>query len=154
MPWPECLDATLWFSQRLQSTPPPTAAETFAASSAHRPSVWRGGAALDLSGSTAAGRARARAAPSCCLQWIMLTQEAGSNPPQETGLMLNSWYGKFHLEMRWHHHYHFHLWGAPRARSVARPTLSARAASRRRTRGACRATTACGGRRWSARPSG
>eukprot|EP01047_Picozoa_sp_COSAG01_P010414 COSAG01_NODE_439_length_17034_cov_5.326484_15_plen_27_part_01 len=27
-----------------------------------------------------------------------MSQEAGSNPPQETGLMTNSWYGKFHLE--------------------------------------------------------
>ena len=25
--------------------------------------------------------------------------------------MTNSWYGKFHLEMRWHHQFHFHLWG-------------------------------------------
>ena len=41
----------------------------------------------------------------------MMSQEAGSNPPQETGLMTNSWYGKFHLEMRWHHSFHFFLWG-------------------------------------------
>ena len=32
-----------------------------------------------------------------------MTQEAGEYPPQETGLMLNSWYGKFHTEMRWMH---------------------------------------------------
>ena len=44
-------------------------------------------------------------------QYIMMSQEAGSNPPQETGLMTNSWYGKFHLEMRWHHQFHFELWG-------------------------------------------
>ena len=25
--------------------------------------------------------------------------------------MTNSWYGKFHLEMRWHHQFHFTLWG-------------------------------------------
>jgi len=41
----------------------------------------------------------------------MMSQEAGSNPPQETGLMTNSWYGKFHLEMRMHHQFHFELWG-------------------------------------------
>src|SRR5262249_38624983 len=30
--------------------------------------------------------------------------------PQETGLTLNSWYGKFHLEMHWWHAAHFPLW--------------------------------------------
>jgi hypothetical protein len=44
-------------------------------------------------------------------RYILMSQEAGSNPPQETGLMTNSWYGKFHLEMRWHHQFHFLLWG-------------------------------------------
>jgi hypothetical protein len=31
-------------------------------------------------------------------------------PPQETGLTVNSWYGKFHLEMHWWHATHFALW--------------------------------------------
>ena len=31
----------------------------------------------------------------------------------ETGLTLNSWYGKFHLEMHWWHGVHFALWGHP-----------------------------------------
>ena len=31
-------------------------------------------------------------------------------PPQETGLTVNSWYGKFHLEMHWWHAAHFALW--------------------------------------------
>ena len=34
-------------------------------------------------------------------------------PPQETGLMCNSWFGKFHLEMHWWHAVHFALWGHP-----------------------------------------
>lgn len=33
-----------------------------------------------------------------------------SKPPQETGLTVNSWYGKFHLEMHWWHAAHFVLW--------------------------------------------
>src|SRR5262249_33039662 len=37
-------------------------------------------------------------------------QCAGSRPPQETGLTVNSWYGKFHLEMHWWHAAHFALW--------------------------------------------
>ena len=66
--------------------------------------------ALELSGSTAPGAA-ALERRLVLSQFIMMSQEAGSNPPQETGLMLTSWYGKFHLEMRWHHAMHFHLWG-------------------------------------------
>lgn len=31
-------------------------------------------------------------------------------PPQETGLVHNSWHGKFHLEMHWWHAAHFALW--------------------------------------------
>ena len=31
-------------------------------------------------------------------------------PSQETGLLFNSWYGKFHLEMHWWHAAHFALW--------------------------------------------
>ena len=32
-------------------------------------------------------------------QYLTAIQCAGSMPPQETGLTVNSWYGKFHLEM-------------------------------------------------------
>ena len=106
---PVCLDANFLVSPRLQSTPPPTAAETFQACASHWPAVWQSGAALDLSGSTAAG-AHELERRLVLSQYIMLSQEAGTNPPQETGLMLNSWYGKFHLEMRWHHQAHFFLW--------------------------------------------
>ncbi|HWP43552.1 MAG TPA: glycoside hydrolase family 65, partial [Blastocatellia bacterium] len=41
-------------------------------------------------------------------------QCAGSKPPQETGLTVNSWYGKFHLEMHWWHAAHFPLWNRSR----------------------------------------
>ncbi|MGO4419866.1 hypothetical protein AB4Z54_14300, partial [Streptomyces sp. MCAF7] len=34
-------------------------------------------------------------------------------PPQESGLVANSWYGKFHLEMHWWHAAHFAAWGRP-----------------------------------------
>lgn len=37
----------------------------------------------------------------------------GSNPPQETGLTYNSWYGRPHMEMTWWHGVHFALWGHP-----------------------------------------
>ena len=34
----------------------------------------------------------------------------GSLPSAETGLLFNSWYGKFHLEMHWWHSVHFAAW--------------------------------------------
>jgi hypothetical protein len=43
-------------------------------------------------------------------QYLTAIQCAGSMPPQETGLTVNSWYGKFHLEMHWWHAAHFALW--------------------------------------------
>ncbi|HYG17894.1 MAG TPA: hypothetical protein VD816_03155, partial [Ohtaekwangia sp.] len=46
-------------------------------------------------------------------QYLTRIQCAGSLPPQETGLTMNSWYGKFHLEMHWWHAVHFALWDRP-----------------------------------------
>jgi len=43
-------------------------------------------------------------------QYLTAIQCAGSRPPQETGLVCNSWHGKFHLEMHWWHSVHFALW--------------------------------------------
>lgn len=120
----DCLHATLWFTQQgaagaaggdlAVATPPlpPNTEQTFAASAEHWGKAWQSGAALDLSGSTAVGAAELERRV-VLSQYIMMSQEAGSNPPQETALMTNSWYGKFHLEMRWHHQFHFLLWGRP-----------------------------------------
>src|SRR5699024_4990268 len=44
-------------------------------------------------------------------QYITKLQCSGSQPPQETGLTYNSWYGKPHIEMHWWHGVHFALWG-------------------------------------------
>ena len=46
-------------------------------------------------------------------QYLTRAQCAGAQPPQETGLTYNSWYGKFHLEMAWWHMVHFFLWNRP-----------------------------------------
>jgi hypothetical protein len=43
----------------------------------------------------------------------MAVHDAGILPPQETGLGVNSWYGKFHMEMYWWHAAHWALWGRP-----------------------------------------
>lgn len=46
-------------------------------------------------------------------QYLTKIQNSGSLPPQETGLVFNSWYGKFHLEMHWWHAAHFANWNHP-----------------------------------------
>ncbi|MGQ9620865.1 MAG: hypothetical protein ACUVTX_07775, partial [Bacteroidales bacterium] len=43
-------------------------------------------------------------------RYLTRIQCAGDNPPAETGLTYNTWYGKFHLEMHWWHGVHFALW--------------------------------------------
>jgi hypothetical protein len=43
-------------------------------------------------------------------QYLTAVNCSGSLPPQETGLVCNSWRGRFHLEMHWWHAAHFALW--------------------------------------------
>jgi hypothetical protein len=40
----------------------------------------------------------------------MAVNEAGSLPPQESGLVNNGWFGRFHFEMIWWHLAHYALW--------------------------------------------
>jgi len=44
-------------------------------------------------------------------EYLTAIQSAGKNPPAETGLTMNSWYGRPHMEMYWWHDAHFALWG-------------------------------------------
>ncbi|GAB2805954.1 hypothetical protein GCM10027043_00770 [Ferruginibacter profundus] len=71
---------------------------------------WQRGAAVDFSGSIDA-RAKELERRIVLSQYLTKIQCAGSNPPQETGLTYNSWYGKPHIEMHWWHAVHFALWG-------------------------------------------
>ncbi|WP_428939735.1 glycoside hydrolase family 65 [Fontivita pretiosa] len=71
---------------------------------------WTSGGAIDLSGSTDP-RARELERRIVLSQYLTRVNCAGSLPPQETGLVCNSWYGKFHLEMHWWHGVHFAAWG-------------------------------------------
>jgi hypothetical protein len=71
---------------------------------------WLSGGAVDLSGSTDS-RAAELERRIILSQYLLRAQEAGSNPPQETGLTYNSWYGRPHMEMLWWHMAHNALWG-------------------------------------------
>lgn len=70
---------------------------------------WNSGAAIDLSGSSDS-RWRELERRIVLSQYIMRVNEAGSLPPQESGLVNNGWYGRFHFEMTWWHGVHYALW--------------------------------------------
>ncbi|WP_280419871.1 hypothetical protein [Nocardia carnea] len=73
---------------------------------------WQSGAAIDFSGSRdpRAAELERRVVLS---QYQTAVNCSGSLPPAETGLVTNSWQGKFHLEMHWWHAAHFAAWGRP-----------------------------------------
>jgi hypothetical protein len=81
------------------------------ASAAHWKALWSSGGALDLSGTD--DRRAAEIERRVVLSQYLTAIQNGSLPPQETGLVTNSWFGKQHLEMHWWHAAHFALWGRP-----------------------------------------
>ena len=82
---------------------------TSRASSEHWQAFWTEGAAIDLghSSDTRAPELERRIVLS---QYNTAIHCAGSLPSAETGLLFNSWHGKFHLEMHWWHSAHFTAW--------------------------------------------
>ncbi len=83
-----------------------------AASREHWRQYWTTGGAIDLSGNDDP-RAAELERRIVLSQYVMAVHDAGSLPPQETGLAVNSWFGKFHMEMYWWHAAHWALWGRP-----------------------------------------
>jgi len=75
----------------------------------HWRQFWTNGGAIDFS-ECADPRATELERRVVLSQYLTAIQCSGSHPPQETGLVRNSWYGKFHLEMHWWHAVHFALW--------------------------------------------
>lgn len=73
---------------------------------------WMNGGAIDFSECTDP-RATELERRVILSQYLTKIQCSGTYPPQETGLTMNSWYGKFHLEMHWWHGVHFPLWNRP-----------------------------------------
>jgi hypothetical protein len=93
--------------------------DVLAASTAWWEAFWLSGAAIDLGRSTDP-RAHELERRIVLSQYLTAVNCAGHAPPQETGLVTNSWQGKFHLEMHWWHAAHFAPWGRPEllARSI------------------------------------
>lgn len=75
----------------------------------HWARFWNSGGAIDLSGSKDP-RWMELERRLVLSQYLMAVNEAGSLPPQESGLVNNGWNGKFHWEMYWWHAAHYALW--------------------------------------------
>jgi len=93
----------------LQAKTLPTFTQVKRTAQKHWNTFWGTGGAVDLSGSKDPRwfELERRIVLS---QYLTAIQDAGNNPPQETGLTYNTWQGKFHLEMHWWHEAHFALW--------------------------------------------
>ncbi|MBC6612829.1 hypothetical protein H8B15_18035 [Hymenobacter sp. BT507] len=125
------LELTARFAPRQPSAAAPSFADTKQNSRQQLAAFWKSGGAVDFGG-TADPRARELERRVVLSQYLTRIQGAGQYPPQETGLVFNSWYGRPHLEMHWWHSAHFPLWGRAEllARSLgwyARPDVQAEA---------------------------
>lgn len=101
--------ATFGFSKQGFGKALPQAKQVLAESRKAWPNYWQRGGAIDLSGSTDS-RWKELERRIVLSQYLMKVNEAGSLPPQESGLVNNGWYGRFHMEMVWWHAAHWALW--------------------------------------------
>jgi hypothetical protein len=108
----ERLELAAWFATAPIEAEVDSAAAVIAASRDGWQKHWSSGGAIDLSGNDDP-RAAELERRIVLSQYVMAVHDAGSLPPQETGLAVNSWFGKFHLEMYWWHAAHWALWGRP-----------------------------------------
>ena len=103
------LSFTAHFSRTARIESGPAVNATFKASADHWHEFWSTGGCIEIAGS-ADKRADELERRIVLSQYLTAIQCSGHLPPQETGLTVNSWYGKFHLEMHWWHAAHFALW--------------------------------------------
>lgn len=98
------------FSPPAQKPVFPSFGQVIASARSHWKAFWESGGAIDLSASKDS-RWKELERRIVLSQYLMAVNEAGSLPPQESGLANNSgWYGRFHYEMYWWHAAHYALW--------------------------------------------
>lgn len=105
------LEVRAWFGPGRRQDQLPEFADVRRRAAAWWSGYWTSGGTVDLAG-TDDPRA-AELERRTVLSQYLTALSAGSTPPAETGLICNSWRGKFHLEMHWWHSAHFALWGRP-----------------------------------------
>ena len=98
------------FDKILGNAAVPTFAQTSSASARHWREFWEGGGAHRPLGEFRSPLARAGTAGRA-LPIRDGRQRGRIPPPQESGLVNNGWYGKYHHEMIWWHCTHYALWG-------------------------------------------
>ncbi|MGH7992815.1 MAG: twin-arginine translocation signal domain-containing protein [Limisphaerales bacterium] len=103
------LEFVCHFSPGSVSDKLPDFTQTKSAAEKHWRQFWNDGGAIDLSGSSDL-RALELERRIVLSLYNTALHCAGSLPSAETGLLCNSWYGKFHLEMHWWHSVHFAAW--------------------------------------------
>jgi hypothetical protein len=109
LPGDSILECSVQFSKLKPEGKILTFSETEKASAESFRDFWTTGGAVDFSSCTDP-RAFELERRVVLSQYLTRIQSCGSNPPAETGLTYNSWFGKFHLEMHWWHVVHFALW--------------------------------------------
>jgi hypothetical protein len=109
----EAVEIVVAFTVDPAAAPERLSFEEVSGASAHMwEQFWMSGAAIDFSGS-ADPRAQELERRIVLSQYQTRVNSSGSLPPAETGLVSNSWQGKFHLEMHFWHAAHFAAWGRP-----------------------------------------
>jgi len=103
------LEVLFAFSPKMITEPIPNFEKIRDVTESYWRDFWNKSAAIDFSQCTDP-RALELERRVVLSQYLMAINCAGSCPPQETGLVCNSWHGKFHLEMHWWHAVHFALW--------------------------------------------
>jgi hypothetical protein len=105
----DVLEIVFAFSPKQIAEPLPDFEAVRTEAANHWEQFWSSGGAIDFSRCTDP-RAFELERRVVLSQYLTAIQCCGSLPPQETGLVCNSWFGKFHLEMHWWHAVHFALW--------------------------------------------
>ncbi len=107
----ETMELSLLFTERPAPEALPSFPDTLGDTVHHWESFWQKGGFISIGAGGDEGRELQRRI--ILSQYLTAITCAGSLPPQETGLTMNSWYGKFHLEMHYWHAAHFASWGRP-----------------------------------------
>lgn len=103
------INIVICFDKAPDKSPLPTFEQTRKASIAHWAKFWESGGVIDLSASKDP-RWKELERRIVLSQYVMAVNESGSLPPQESGLVNNGWWGKYHHEMIWWHTTHYALW--------------------------------------------
>lgn len=103
------LELVISFDEKPSVKKLPSFSQTMKASEGKWFKFWNTGGAIDLSASKDP-RWKELERRIVLSEYLMEVNESGQLPPQESGLVNNGWYGKYHFEMIWWHAAHYGLW--------------------------------------------